>query len=358
MLRAHLKAQRNNVEKRIDLRSDTVTHPTPAMREAMFRAEVGDDVYGEDPTLNRLERQAADRLGKEAAVFVTSGTMGNLVSILSHTSRGDEVIVGDKSHILNSEVGGSACLGSVQLRSVRNDRRGLLDPAEVRSTIRSEDLHFPRTALVCLENTHNRCNGAALSAGEMHPVAAVAHERGLALHLDGARIFNAAVALGCQPADLVREADSVQFCLSKGLSAPIGSLIVGDDAFIERARKYRKMVGGGMRQVGVIAAAGIVALDEMVDRLAEDHATARRLARGLASIAGIVVDADAIETNILFYSLRGIPPSDFVARLRERNVFVGPGRMVTHYGITTEDIDAILDEIRTVTVSLESVSAG
>jgi threonine aldolase len=346
------------LEKQIDLRSDTVTHPTPAMREAMFRADVGDDVYGEDPTLNRLERMAADRLGKEEAVFVASGTMGNLVSILAHTNRGDEVIVGDKAHILNSEVGGSACLGSVQLRSVRNDSRGLLDPEEVRSTIRAADLHFPRTALICLENSHNRCNGAALSADEMHPIAALAHEQGLALHLDGARIFNAAVALGVRPADLVREADSVQFCLSKGLSAPIGSLIAGEGAFIARARKYRKMVGGGMRQVGIVAAAGIVALEEMVDRLAEDHANARRLARGLASIPCIVIDPDTIETNILFYHLSGIAPADFVTSLRERNIFVGAGRMVTHYGITQDDVDEVLDEIRAVALSLESVPAG
>ena len=190
--------------KRIDLRSDTATLPTPAMREAMYRAELGDDVNGEDPTANRLEAMAAERLGKEAAIFVTSGTQGNLLSILSHTQRGDEVIVGDKSHILGSEVAGAACLGGVQLRSVPNDVRGRLDPASVRATIRGQNIHFPRTALICLENTHNRCNGAALSFEEMHPIAEIAHEHGIPLHVDGARIFNAAVALGVKPADLVR----------------------------------------------------------------------------------------------------------------------------------------------------------
>lgn len=343
---------------RIDLRSDTVTHPTAAMREAMYRAEVGDDVYGEDPTVNRLERLAAERLGKEAAVLVASGTMGNLVSLLTHAGRGDEVIVGDKAHTLVNEVAGAASLGGIQLRPVRNDLRGRLDPQEVRATIRGENIHFPRTALIAFENTHNRCNGAALSFDDMHPVAAIAHEQGIPLHIDGARIFNAAVALGVDPAGLVREADSVQFCLSKGLSAPIGSLIAGSGDFIARARKFRKVVGGGMRQAGVIAAAGIVALNEMVDRLAEDHANARRLARGLASIPGIVVDADAVETNILFYGVEGMALSDLVDRLRTRNILVGPGRMVTHHGVTRDDIDTVLQAVRDVSASLASASVG
>jgi threonine aldolase len=334
--------------KRIDLRSDTATLPTPAMREAMYRAELGDDVLGEDPTTNHLEELAAERLGKEAGVFVTSGTQGNLLSILSHTQRGDEVIVGDKSHILGSEVAGAACLGGVQLRSVPNDARGRLNPADVRATIRGENIHFPRTALICLENTQNRCNGSALSFEEMHPIAEIAHEHGIPLHIDGARIFNAAVAHGVAPAELVREADSVQFCLSKGLSAPIGSLVVGRRDFIDRARKFRKMVGGGMRQVGVIAAAGIVALQEMVDRLAEDHENARRLVQGMASIPGLEVEPEVVETNIIFYRVTGMPMTEFVERLRERGVLVGGGRIVTHWGIEREDIDETLKQMRAV----------
>jgi threonine aldolase len=342
----------------IDLRSDTVTHPTPAMREAMYRADVGDDVYGEDPTVNRLEALAAERLGKEAAVFVTSGTMGNLVALLAHAGRGDEVIVGDKSHTLVSEVAGAACLGSIQLRSVHNDDRGRLDAEEVRATIRGENIHYPGTVLIAMENTHNRCNGAALSAAEMHPIAVLAHEHGIPFHIDGARIFNAAVALNVRPADLVREADSVQFCISKGLSAPIGSLIVGDGEFILRARKFRKMVGGGMRQVGIIAAAGIVALEEMVDRLAEDHANAQALAEGLAGIPGVHVDPSVVETNIIFYEVSGVELPDFVARLRQRGVLVGPGRMVTHYGVSRTDIEDVLDAVRSVVGSSEGVAAG
>ncbi len=342
----------------IDLRSDTVTQPTPAMREAIYRADVGDDVYGEDPTINRLEAMAADRLGKEAAVLVASGTMGNLVSLLTHAGRGDEAIVGDKSHTLINEVAGAAALGSIQLRAVHNDARGRMDPDEVRATIRGENLHFPRTVLIALENTHNRCNGAALSSEDMHPIAAIAHEHGIRLHIDGARIFNAAVALGANPAELVREADSVQFCISKGLSAPVGSLIVGSGEFIQRARKLRKMVGGGMRQAGIIAAAGIVALEEMVDRLAEDHANAKALARGLASIPGVVIDPDVVETNILFYGLENASVPDFVASMRARGILVGGGRMVTHYGVTRQDIDDVLEEARSVLQSLQPVSAG
>jgi threonine aldolase len=346
------------LNRSIDLRSDTVTHPTSTMRDAVSTAAVGDDVYGEDPSVNRLERLAADKLGKEAAVFVTSGTMGNLVAILTHAQRGDEVIVGDKSHTLINEVGGAAGLGGVQLRPVRNDARGLIDPADLRATIRGEDLHYPRTALVCLENTHNRCNGAALSADEMHPIAATAHERGIPLHVDGARIFNAAVALGVDPADLVGEADSVQFCLSKGLSAPVGSLIVGSAEFISRARKFRKMVGGGMRQAGIVAAAGIVALEEMVDRLAEDHTNARTLAAGLAAIPGIVVDPTVVETNILFYRLDGMPLPDFVASMKQSGILVGPGRMVTHYGVSAEDVEMVVEQARAVLASPQATPAG
>jgi threonine aldolase len=342
----------------VDLRSDTVTHPTSAMREAMYRAEVGDDVYGEDPNVNRLEAMSAERLGKEAAVLVASGTMGNLVALLAHAGRGEEAIVGDKSHTLINEVGGAAGLGGIQLRAVRNDERGMLDPGEVEACTRGDNIHYPRTALIALENTHNRCNGTPLSIDDMRPIATIAHQHGIPVHIDGARIFNAAVALGTDPADLVRDADSVQFCLSKGLSAPVGSLIVGSDEFIGRARKYRKMVGGGMRQAGIIAAAGIVALEEMVDRLSEDHANAHALVQGLASIPGVEVDPAVVETNILFFGISAMQMSDFVAALKQRGVLVGPGRMVTHYGVTRSDIDDVLQAVSDVLRTREGVAAG
>ncbi|MBI4571377.1 MAG: low-specificity L-threonine aldolase, partial [Chloroflexi bacterium] len=274
----------------IDLRSDTLTHPTPAMREAMAKAEVGDDVFGEDPTVRRLEQMAAERMGKEAAVFVASGTMGNLVSLLAHCGRGDEAIVGSEAHVLHYEAGGVPGLGGVQLRPVRNDGHGMIDLDELEATIRLENVHFPRTSAVCLENTHNRCGGGVLTAEETAAVARIARRHGVAVHLDGARIFNAAVALGVAPSELAAQADSVTFCLSKGLSAPVGSLVCGSAEFVQRARRMRKMVGGGMRQAGVIAAAGIVALETMVDRLAEDHEHAQLLARGLAQLPGIRID--------------------------------------------------------------------
>lgn len=326
----------------IDLRSDTVTKPTPAMREAMSRAEVGDDVFGEDPTVNQLEQLAAARLGKEAGLLVSSGTMGNLVSLLTHTRRGDEVIVGDKSHIISAEVAGAACLGSVQLRPVRNDERGCLNEADVEETIRPENVHFPRTGLICFENTHNRCNGSALTPQEMAPVVHVARRHGIPIHIDGARIFNAAVALQLDVAELAREADSVQFCLSKGLAAPVGSVIVGGRNFIERARKYRKMVGGGMRQAGVLAAAGIIAIEEMVGRLREDHENARLLAQGLAAIPGISVRPEGVQTNIIFFQSTAVPLAQFIDRMREYDVLVGPGRIVTHYGIERAEIEQTL----------------
>ncbi len=327
----------------IDLRSDTVSHPSPAMRRAMATAVVGDDGFGDDPTVKRLEALAARRLGKEAGLFVASGTMGNLVALLTHTERGDEVIAGEQCHIVLAEVAGSAALGRVQLRTVPNGPRGELDPGRVRALVRPENVHFPRTALICLENTHNRCNGAALSRAEMAPVAAAAHEAGIPLHVDGARIFNAAVARSVDPAELVADADTVQFCLSKGLACPIGSMLVGSGDFVQRARRYRQMVGGTMRQSGVLAAAGIVALEEMVERLAEDHANARRLARGLAAIPGLSCDADAVETNILYYGVSGASPAAFVQGMAERGVLAGGNRMVTHYGITASDIDRALE---------------
>ena len=338
--------------KVVDLRSDTVTQPSPQMRRAMYDAELGDDVYGEDPTLNALEAKAAERLGKEAAVFVASGTMGNLVSVLAHAQRGDEIILGHKAHIFRSEAGGASALGGVSFHTVPNDDRGMLNPDDVRDAIRPNDPHMPRTAAICLENTQNACGGAPLTQDDMQTIAAVAREGGVALHVDGARIFNAAVALEAPVSELARDADSVTFCLSKGLSCPIGSVIVGDADYIKEARRWRKMVGGGMRQVGVIAAAGLVALDSMVDRLAEDHANARKLAEGLAQIPGISIDPDSLPTNLVFFDIDREDRDEIHRQLVERGVKGGGGgkrwRYATHYGITESDIDYTLEQVREV----------
>jgi len=337
----------------IDLRSDTVTQPTEAMRRAIRDAELGDDVFEDDPTVKRLEEMAARLLGKEAALFMPSGTMANLVAVITHTRRGDEVIVGDESHILHYEVGGASALGGVLLRTVPNDRRGRLRAEDVAAVIRPEDIHFPRTALLCLENTHNRCGGTALSPDDLAPVVAVARRHGIPIHLDGARIFNAAVALGVPAAELARDADSVMFCLSKGLSAPVGSLLCGSRAFIARARRVRKMLGGGMRQVGAVAAAGIVALETMIDRLAEDHAHARYLAERLAELPGVEIDPAAVETNIVVFTLREGTADEFLPRLAQAGVLAtnfGPRRirLVTHYGIERRHIDAAVARLARV----------
>ncbi len=335
----------------IDLRSDTVTKPTPAMREAMATAEVGDDVFGEDPTVRRLEALAAEAMGKEAAVFVASGTMGNLTCLLAQCQRGEEAIVGSEAHVLQYEVAGAAGLGGIQLRPLANDRRGLLDLDEVAATIRVENIHMPRTAAICLENTHNRCGGAVLTPEYTAEVARLAHRNGAAVHLDGARIFNAAVALGVPAAALAADADSVTFCLSKGLSAPVGSLVCGSAAFVARARKARKAVGGGMRQAGVIAAAGIVALETMVERLAEDHQNARALAEGLSNVPGVRIDPENVQTNIAVFSVDdGVA---FQRKLRDAGVLTtafGPTRvrMVTHYGIERADVEEALERVRRV----------
>jgi len=255
--------------KIIDLRSDTITLPTEEMRQAMYEAEVGDDVFGEDPTVNRLEELAAQMVGKEAALFTPSGTMSNLIAVLTHTHPSDEIILGSEAHMLWYEVGGASALGGVIMRTILNDDDGQMELSTVEAVIRARNIHFPQTTLLCLENTHNRCGGAVLTPDYTSAIAGLAHQRGLSVHLDGARIFNAAVASGVPASELVKTADSVCFCVSKGLSAPVGSLLCGSQEFVEKARKWRKMVGGGMRQAGVIAAAGVIALQKMVDRLAE-----------------------------------------------------------------------------------------
>ncbi|UCG48979.1 MAG: low-specificity L-threonine aldolase, partial [Phycisphaerales bacterium] len=287
----------------IDLRSDTVTMPTRAMRDAIYGAELGDDVFGEDPTVNRLEQIAAERVGKESALLVASGTMGNLASILTHCGRGEEVILGDQSHTFVYEAGGVSALGGIHPHTVTNQADGTLRLGDMRAAIRGDNVHFPRTRLICLENTHNRCGGAVLTPDYTDAVSKVAKEQGLAVHLDGARVFNAAVALGVDVRDLTRGADSVSICLSKGLSAPVGSLVCGTREFIAEARRTRKVLGGGMRQAGIIAAAGIVALEQMVDRIAEDHENARRLAEGIAGISGLSIDASRVQTNIVYFEV-------------------------------------------------------
>jgi threonine aldolase len=340
--------------KIIDLRSDTVTYPTPAMREAMYKAEVGDDVYGEDPTVNRLERMAAERMGKEAALFVVSGTMGNLVALLAHCGRGDELILGDRSHTFLFEQGGMAALGGIVPHTVPNQPDGTLLLEDIEGAIRGDNVHFPRTRLVCLENTHNVCNGMPLTAEYTAQVARLAHDHGLRVHLDGARVFNAAAALGVDVRELVRDVDSVQFCLSKGLCAPVGSLVCGSADFIAEARRSRKVVGGGMRQAGVLAAAGIVALEQIADRLGEDHARAKRLAEGLAEIPG--VEVAPVATNILYFRLtEGVSktPGEVVDALAQRGVRLlgrvgGRFRAVTHHWISDEDIERTIEAMREV----------
>lgn len=338
----------------IDLRSDTVTLPTPAMRVAIAEAELGDDVFGEDPSVNHLEEMAAEKMGKESALFVASGTMGNLVSLLAHCGRGDEVIVGDRSHTFLFEQGGMAALGGISPWPVPNQPDGTLLLEDVRAGIRTDNPHFPRTRLVCLENTHNMCSGMPITAEYTDRVAELAHSQGIKVHLDGARVFNAAAALGADVRDLVRNVDSVTFCLSKGLCAPVGSIVCGSAGFIHEARRRRKVLGGGMRQAGLLAAPGIVALEEMTERVADDHRRARDLARGLAQIPGIVVDP--FSTNILYFRLAegvAITQDEVVEGLAQRGVRLmgrldGRFRAVTHYWIGDDDIEATLVAMRRV----------
>jgi len=362
----------------IDLRSDTVTLPTPSMRRAIAEAPLGDDVYGEDPTINRLEALAAARVGKEAALLVVSGTMGNLCGVLAHCGRGEEAIVGDEAHIYHYEAGGPSTLGGVAFHVVPTLASGELPLEALVGAIRDiKDPHEATTRLICLENTHNRCGGVVLSLEYMSSVHSLAQQHGLHVHLDGARMFNAAVALFQYSQNESREqknrapsplyyvraiterVDTVQFCLSKGLAAPVGSILAGDATFIARARRIRKLVGGGMRQAGIIAAAGIVALDEMVDRLAEDHANARMLAEGLASFPEVAIDLATVQSDIVIFRLReghGTPEA-LTHALGERGVLVGGSgrgylRAVTHYGIDAGDIEEALEIMRITLAAL------
>ena len=340
--------------KRIDLRSDTVTVPTEAMRAAMAAAEVGDDVYGEDPTVNRLEAAAAARFGKEAGLFVPSGTMGNQAALLAHTGRGDEVILEEGSHIVNYEVAGMAVMGALMPRTLRG-RHGILDPEQVRAAIRPPNIHTPRTALIAVESTHNRGGGTYYPLDVLAEIGRIAREHRIPVHLDGARIFNASVASGVPVADFAAHAESVQFCFSKALAAPVGSMVVGSQPFIQRARKYRKMLGGGMRQAGILAAAALVALETMVDRLAEDHAHARLLAEGLAELPGVEIDLKRVQTNIVIFAVRS-PRADaaaFARGMAGNNVLVhqiSPDsiRLVTHKDVSRDDIPAALAAAREI----------
>jgi len=322
------------------------------MREAIFHAELGDDVFGEDPTTNRLEKMAAERMGKEAAMLVSSGTMGNLVCILTHCSRGEEAILGDQSHTFLYEAGSMSAVGGIHPHTIANQPDGTMRLEDIESAIRDSNVHFPRSRLICLENTHNRCSGSALTPRYMEAVAKLAGNRGLRVHLDGARIFNAAVALGVNVTELTCHADSVSFCLSKGLSSPLGSVICGSGQFIAEARRNRKVLGGGMRQSGIIAAAGIEALEQMVDRLAEDHENARHLAEGIARIPGLSLDMEKIHTNIVYFNMvsERFTAEKLVTQLADRGIKilqVAPGRLraVTHYGISADDIDLALEAL-------------
>jgi threonine aldolase len=325
----------------IDLRSDTVTKPTPAMREAMAKADVGDDVYGDDPTVNKLQEMAADRMGKEAGLFVASGTMGNLAGILAHCQRGDEAIVGNKSHTFLFEAGGISVLGGVHSCQLPNQTDGSLALENLEAAIRPDDPHDPVTRLICLENTHNRCGGTYQTPEYMLKISEFAHRRGLSVHLDGARIFNAAAVQGIKAKALSEPADSVTFCLSKGLCAPVGSVLCGSKEFIRKAHRIRKMLGGGMRHAGILAAAGVVALETMTERLSEDHARARILADGLRRIPGINLDLGLPATNMVFISLAPdveVETNDIVDKLKNQGILIGVTgqrsfRLVLHYWI-------------------------
>jgi threonine aldolase len=331
--------------KQIDLRSDTVTRPTPGMRAAMAAAEVGDDVYGEDPTVNRLEAHAAAMLGKEAALFVPSGTQSNLLGVMSHCERGDEYIVGQQAHTYKYEGGGAAVLGSIQPQPLDLEPDGTLDLERVASAIKPDDSHFAVTRLLCLENTQG---GKALPLDYFGRVHAFARERGLGLHLDGARVFNAAVKQRVPVREIAQHFDTVSVCLSKGLGAPVGSVLCGSRDHIAKARRWRKVLGGGMRQAGVLAAAGLYALEHHVERLAEDHDNARALAEGLSGLPEVQVDPRAVQTNMVFMSLAPERADALRGFLRARNILLGGGsqiRLVTHLDVNAADVRTVVQAV-------------
>ena len=335
----------------IDLRSDTVTLPTKEMREAISNAELGDDVFQEDPTINNLEKLAAKKFNKEAAIFLPSGTMANLVAVLTHCNRGDEVILGDQSHTFLYEAGGISSFGGVHSRQLKNHNDGTIHLNDIKNAIRKKDVHFPPSRLICLENTHNRCFGMPLETNYVNEVADIAKNNDMSVHVDGARIFNAAVATGSTVADLTKNVDSVSFCLSKGLSAPSGSLLCGDKNFIHRARFNRKALGGGMRQAGILAAAGVVAIDIMSAKIIEDHRNAKALAVGIAKIDGIIIETEKIKTNIIYFKLDHpkIDSESLLDIMSKKNIRffeLGPNwfRLVTHSGISKENIDYVINE--------------
>ncbi|NHJ48261.1 MAG: aminotransferase class V-fold PLP-dependent enzyme [Asgard group archaeon] len=339
--------------KKIDLRSDTVTLPSDEMMEAIQYANLGDDIYGEDPTVNQLEEKAAKKLGMEAALLVTSGTQGNICSVVAHTNSGDEVILEKNSHIFLHETASAAVIGGVQLHTVTGKDGYLITPEMLSAAIRGHDVHYPISSLVSIENTHNMAGGIPWKPKEIQAIIKSAHNNNLKIHIDGARIFNAAVASGIPVDKLIKNADSIMFCLSKGLACPVGSIIAGSKEFITKAHRVRKMLGGGMRQAGIIAAPGIVALEKMIDRLADDHRHSQMLKKGLSKIEGITTRGGP--TNILFIDISGleIPGKEFKKKLAEKNIIVSSRwdtvfRLVTHYGIEKEDIDYVIETIHSL----------
>lgn len=342
---------------RIDFRSDTVSWPTPAMREAMANAPLGDDVYGEDPTVNRLQAMAAKMMGKEAGLFVASGTMGNLAAILSHAQRGDCAIVGEDSHTFRAEAGGMAVLGGIVPNPLPTDQHGRMDLAEVETAVYPDNPHYPASRLILVENSYGAKGGYPIDPDYFQQIRHIADQHKLAVHMDGARLFNAAVALNLDVQEITQHVDSVTFCLSKGLCAPVGSVLCGSTEFIHKAHRARKLVGGAMRQAGVLAAAGIVALNEMVERLADDHVHAKQLANGLAQIPGIEVQPELVKTNMIFFDLAksaSVTPEALVQRLRdEANIWLSPGygrsfRVVTHYWIKEADVALFLQTVQSI----------
>tara|TARA_B110000438_G_scaffold246325_1_gene247822 strand:- start:318 stop:1385 length:1068 start_codon:yes stop_codon:yes gene_type:complete len=353
------------MKKIIDFRSDTVTLPTEKMLDAIKNAKLGDDVFQEDPTINELENKAAKIMGKEAALLVPSGTMGNLISILVHCPRGSEIILGDQAHTFIYEAGGISAFGGIHSRQLKNKNDGTLDLEEIKSAIRKDNVHFPKTSAITLENTHNLCNGSPISAEYCNLVADIAHSNNMNLHIDGARIFNASVALDKSVQDLVENVDSLTFCLSKGLSSPIGSIICGEEYFIYEARRMRKALGGGMRQAGIVAAAGIVALDTMVDQIKKDHLNARFLAEGISNIEGLSIDLNSIKTNILYFDInkerfrsdilskQTLDNTIYPFEIKLDNIhffesYKNRFRIVTHYGIDESDVEKLLSVLKTI----------